>query len=303
MMLILKPISVEKIWGTPRLQKYGGSTSIEKIGAVYSATGIPELSNEIINSPYEETNLFEAVINHHSDFGLPKDTEFPVIVAFTGADENLSIQVHPTDEFASENENKKIGKSESWYFIDQPLDGWIYSGSKESNKDQILEAMNVGNFEAIIDTLDVKQNDLVFIPSGTLHALTKGSLVYEIQQSTDITYRFFDYNRKDKDGKQRELHLDKALKTLKTENNSKKEIFLENTLFDEKPYTLQKMKLSNIYKNETKIAQVITVTKGELVVENQAIKQGYSFIVFPKEMVHISEEAECVIATPHVYWE
>lgn len=302
-MLILKPISVEKIWGTPRLKKYGGSSSLKKIGAVYSATGIAELSNEIINSPYEDTNLYDAVINNSSDFGLPENTEFPIIIAFTGADENLSIQVHPTDEFARENEFKQIGKSESWYFIEPPLEGWIYSGSKEGDKDKILDSMNKGNFEEIIDILNIAENDLVFIPSGTLHALTKGSLVYEIQQSTDITYRFFDYNRKDDDGIQRELHLDKAIETLKTDNKSKKEIFLKDTLFYEEPYNLQKKYLSNVYENETNIAQVITIISGELVIENQMIRQGYSIIVFPGEIINISNSAECVIATPRVYWD
>lgn len=302
-MLILEPISLEKIWGTPRLQKYGGVSSIDKIGAVYTVAGTRELNNGILNSPYQESNLYDAVRNNNLDFGLPEGIDYPIIIAFTGADEDLSIQVHPTDEYARAKEDKKIGKSESWYFIDVPLEGEIYSGAKEMDKSVIFEEMQKGNYKKIVDKLAVSKKDLVFIPSGTLHALTKGSLVYEIQQSTDITYRFFDFNRVDKDGKPRKLHLDKAISSLDITQTPKKFKLKENVEYKEYPYTIEKTNLQKSYTNKNSIADAITVLNGELIIGNQSITQGNSLIVFPNEKIDIDKGTECMIATPHIYWE
>lgn len=302
-MLVLQPVSMEKIWGTQRLHDYCGNTDIELLGLVYTASAIPTISNPISSNEFEEEDFHSAVKNNPDKFGLPTDyEEFPVIVSFTAADADLSIQVHPTDDYAREHEGAKYGKSESWYFIDEPREGWIYTESKEMDKELISEKMDKGQFEDVIDRTEVKKGDLVFIPSGTLHALTAGSLVYEIQQSTDITYRFYDFDRKDVDGQKRELHTQKAIDTLQPGQKVSTMEVKENTAIEENPYTLTLTQLKEDYHNKTLIAQIMTILEGEYTINNEKIVKGMSIVVFPDEHLNVesSDTGKVMIATPKI---
>lgn len=302
-MLILQPVSMRKIWGTKRLYEYCGDTEIDVLGLVYSASAIPTISNNIDSADFEEKDFHSAVKNNPEKFGLPiAYDEFPIIVSFTAADADLSIQVHPTDDYAHEIEGTKYGKSESWYFIDEPNSGWIYTGSKESDKKIISQKMDNGKFEEVIGKLDVEKDDLVYIPSGTLHALTAGSLVYEIQQSTDITYRFYDFDRVDVDGNKRELHTQKAIDTLQPEQDASLMKLTENNEIEENPYTLLLTRLENSYHNVKEIAQILTVLEGEYTINNKKIVQGMSIVVFPDEILEIEyiENGKVMIATPKI---
>lgn len=301
-MLILETITMEKIWGTPRLHEYNGDPSVEKIGSVYSVTATEELSNSIREGKWKGETFFNVVKTEPTLFGLKKEEEYPVIISLTAADENLSIQVHPTDEYARRNENKMYGKNESWYFISAPTGGWIFAGSKEINKENIRDKISAGKFEEVVQKKEVKQEDLIYIPSGTLHALTKGSLVYEIQQSTDITYRFYDYKRKDKNGKERPLHLEKALGTLQPQQNVTSILFTNNETKKENPYSLEKIKDISKWKNEEKVAQAITILSNGTSINGENVRKGESVIVFPQETVSFHQMKEAIVATPHLYW-
>lgn len=302
-MLILQPVSMEKIWGTKRLYEYCGDTDIDSIGLVYSASAIPTISNPIDSSDFKEKDLHQAVKNNPKKFGLPNYyEEFPIIISFTAADADLSIQVHPTDEYAQENEGARYGKSESWFFIDEPEEGWIYTESKETNKELISEKMDKGQYRDVIGKTEVKKDDLVFIPSGTLHALTAGSLVYEIQQSTDITYRFYDFDRTDANGQKRELHTQKAIEALQPEQNVSLMETQENKDIEEKPYNLLLTQLKESYHNDTTIAQVITILENEYIINGEKIVRGMSVIIFPDEYLDIgpSDNGRVMIATPKI---
>lgn len=301
-MLILNTVSNDKVWGTKRLYEYSGNENIETIGSVYSVSGIKEISCEIIAGD-DNKDLYTAVKNNPEKFGLPKGVDYPVIISFTGADQDLSIQVHPTDPYAKEYEDKIIGKSESWYFIEEPKERFIYGESLLEDKNLIREKILDGKYEEVVDKINIEQGDLAYIQSGSLHALTKGALVYEIQQSTDITYRFYDYDRKDRYGNKRELHLDHAINSLDTSNKIQIEKFIENTKIESEPYSLVRTKLSGRYINEEDIAQAITVTKGDLEVNGHTLKQGMSCLVLPGEEITIDKAAEeVVIATPKLYF-
>lgn len=302
-MLVLQPVSMEKIWGTKRLHNYCGDPEIDRIGIVYTASGIPTITNPIDDDQFGEKDFQSAVKNNPQKFGLTEEyEEFPIIVAFTAADADLSIQVHPTDDYARAHENAAYGKSESWYFIDAPKEGWIYTGSKEQDKDLIDRKMKAGAFEEVIGKLEVEEEDLVFIPAGTLHALTKGSLVYEIQQSTDITYRFYDFEREDSDGQLRELHTEKAIETLKTEQDSELGRIGYEIEVDEAPYTLKLSELKEDYHNDQRIAQIVTIIEGEYVLNGHLLIPGQSVVVFPEEeiKVEVKEIGKVMIATPHI---
>lgn len=300
-MLILEPVSKRRIWGTERLHDYSGDLTIDKVGSVYTMSAIKEISNPINSEEFQEKDLFLAVKNNPQRFGLKEGESFPIIVSMTGADANLSIQVHPTDNFAKKNENELKGKSESWYFLDAPKSEWIYAGSKLIDKTEIRKKMEAGLFKDVVDTMPIHKGDLVYIPSGTLHALTEGSLVYEIQQSTDITYRFYDFDRVDVDGQKRELHLDKAIDTLIPEQVPSKSVFKKDLELNEQPYKLVRTSLAGEYTNTSPIAQVMTVIEGTLKAEGIKLLTGRSAIIFPNEKISIQECGEVIIATPCLY--
>lgn len=301
-MLILKPISKERIWGTPRLHEYSGDKDIMKIGSIYSLSAIKEISNDIIGGDFIGDNLYNVVKNNSEIFGLKEGETYPLIISFTACDDNLSVQVHPGDEYARKHSLGNYGKSESWYFIEPPKNEWIYSGTLVDNKNIIAQLIKNGEYEKVVGKEKVKKDDLVFIPASTLHALTEGSLVYEIQQSTDITYRFYDYDRIDYNGKKRELHLDKAINALNINKNVRKNKLKENETYIEEPYGIIKKEIKDIFRNDNNIAVVITILEGNGKINGEEVFKGYSIIVLPNEEVKIQGELQVIIATPYTYW-
>lgn len=139
---------------------------------------------------------------------------FPVLIKFIDAKQNLSVQVHPSDDYALKYENS-YGKTESWYIVEAEEGAGIYCGFKrDTNKEEFLQSLASGEVENLLNFIPVKKGDCYFIPSGTVHAIGAGCLILEIQQNSDLTYRVYDYNRRGADGKLRELHVDKAVKVI-----------------------------------------------------------------------------------------
>ena len=136
---------------------------------------------------------------------------FPVLVKFIDAQDKLSVQVHPNDEYALKHENS-LGKTEMWYIVDADEGAGIYLGfKKDITKEQFVKAINDKTLTDYLEFIPVKKGESYFIPSGTIHAICSGCLICEIQQNSNITYRVYDYGRKDKNGNERELHVDKAI--------------------------------------------------------------------------------------------
>ena len=139
---------------------------------------------------------------------------FPVLIKFIDAKQNLSVQVHPSDDYALKYENS-YGKTESWYIVEAEEGAGIYCGFKrDTNKEEFLQSLASGEVENLLNFIPVKKGDCYFIPSGTVHAIGAGCLILDIQQNSDLTYRVYDYNRRGADGKLRELHVDKAVKVI-----------------------------------------------------------------------------------------
>ena len=136
---------------------------------------------------------------------------FPVLTKFIDAQDNLSVQVHPSDDYAQKFENQ-LGKSEFWYILDSAPDAFIYRGlNRVVTKSEFVERVNSATLEEILQKVPAHKGDCFFIPAGTIHSVGKGILLAEIQQNSNVSYRIYDYNRRGADGKMRELHLDKAL--------------------------------------------------------------------------------------------
>ena len=140
------------------------------------------------------------------------ENSLPILIKFIDAKKDLSVQVHPTDTYAREHENGQLGKTEMWYVLDASRDAKLVYGLKQDcSKEEIRGAIHNGTVMKYLQKVPIHKDDLFFIQAGTIHAIGAGALVAEIQENSNLTYRLYDYDRVGKDGKKRELHIDKAL--------------------------------------------------------------------------------------------
>ncbi len=207
----LTPALKEAIWGGRRLFSYGKGEGAElsNVAESWELSFVGGSESRIDGTAV--TELFKKEELYAPDF--PFDA-FPVLTKFIDARDNLSVQVHPSDEYALRNEGQ-FGKTEMWYVVDADEGTGLYVGfDKAYTKDEIRAGVADGSIENMLSFKRVKKGDCFFIPAGTVHAIGGGVLIFEIQQSSTLTYRLYDYKRRDKDGKERELHIDKSLAVL-----------------------------------------------------------------------------------------
>jgi mannose-6-phosphate isomerase len=212
--LFLKPLFFEKIWGGNKLQEIYGFEYINKeypLGEIWGISGHKNGVSEILDSEFKDMSLNKLINNNPALFGSKiKSREFPLQIRLIDAKNDLSIQVHPDDEYAVKNSGDN-GKDECWYIMDAPENAKIVFGHTCKNRVELAEAVEKGSMEEYLTYLPVKSGDFVYVPSGTLHALTHEIMAVEIATNSDTTYRFYDYNRKTPDGGKRELHLKESL--------------------------------------------------------------------------------------------
>lgn len=214
-------IPKEKIWGGNRLNTIlnKGFDTNAKTGESWEISGLADDISLVKNGFLEGNDLEELIEVYMGDlvgdkvyeqFGI----EFPLLIKFIDANENLSIQVHPDNEFALEK-HKAYGKTEMWYIIDAEKDSELIIGFNPTvDKNMFLDSIQEGNLPEIVNREKTKAGDCYLIPAGRIHATGKGVLFAEIQQTSDITYRIHDWNRKDDEGNERELHLGLAKEVL-----------------------------------------------------------------------------------------
>ncbi len=283
-MYILKPFVHETIWGGQRLIPYSPDKSVKRIGHLYSLYDSESGSNSIDNGAYRGVP-FHTVFNQiKSRYGFGEFEYFPLVLAIVEAREHLSIQVHPDDAAASKLEGVKWGKNESWYFIDQPQDGFIYDGCNCSSVEQVKAMIDAGKSGEIADKLTVCKGDYVFVPAGTLHAMTAGSLVYEIEENSEFTYRFYDYDRTDSEGRRRALHLTKALECIHPEQKSAVRNYLHGDI-QERLYTTGLRKTQYGYRNVSATLECLTVLDegANELIDGSFVHFGTTIILEPGE--------------------
>ncbi len=215
--LKFEPICLEKIWGGNRLKTLlGKKYNAKNCGESWEISGVEGNISLVSNGFLKGNDLSELIEIYmgelvgdkvYEQFGL----EFPLLIKFIDAQDDLSIQVHPNDELSKERHNA-YGKTEMWYVVDVAEGALINSGFNQPvDREKYLENLENENLTEILKYDEAKVGDVYFIPAGRVHAIGKGSLVAEIQQTSDVTYRIFDYNRKDDKGNLRELHNDLAI--------------------------------------------------------------------------------------------
>jgi mannose-6-phosphate isomerase len=163
----------------------------------------------------EDGRTLREVIKAHPDFMGSKhqnESELPILIKLIDAKQDLSVQVHPNDDYAMQNENGQHGKTEMWYVLDAAKDAkLVYGLAKECSETEVREAISGGRLSKYLQKVPVNKGDLFYIEAGMIHAIGAGVLVAEIQENSNLTYRLYDYERTDKEGKKRDLHIDKAL--------------------------------------------------------------------------------------------
>lgn len=282
-MIVLETFTHETIWGGNKLTPYAKVKS-DKIGHLYSLCCEKGLETLIANGPYKGQNFQKYFEENKGKYGLEKYKEFPLILALVEANDNLSIQVHPNDELAISEENAEYGKNESWYFLDAPVSGAIYNGCLASDNEEVRKKMEEDDIMSVVDTLPVSSGDYVYVEGGTLHALSAGSYLYEIEENSPWTYRMYDYNRTDSNGNKRELHIEKALKALDP-NLKSKAIKLGNQPKEERRYTIQKFDNISEYTNNSLTLECLTIIKGNCMAEGIPTTVGTTIVLEPGEKV------------------
>ena len=210
------PILKSIIWGGSEICKFKDITLIQDgIGESWEVSGVEGNVSVVLEGDLAGKKLDELIAEYkgelvgksvYSQFG----DKFPLLIKFIDARDNLSIQVHPDDELGMKRHNS-FGKTEMWYVIDTEKDAFLYSGfSKEMTPTQYVESIKNGTFVDSLAKHMVKKGDVFFLPAGRVHAIGAGTFIAEIQQTSNITYRIYDYNRKGADGKERELHTELA---------------------------------------------------------------------------------------------
>ena len=203
----LIPSIKDNLWGGNKLRGYGKETDKEIIAESW------ELSFTRGGEAMTQDGIYTTAAFPRETWGEnAKDFEFfPVLTKFIDAREKLSVQVHPSDEYALKNEGE-YGKTEMWYVVEAEEGAGLYMGlSEKTSREKFSQMVSDGTVEDILSFVEVKPGDIFFIPSGTIHAIGAGTVIFEIQQNSTLTYRLYDYMRRDKQGNLRELHVNKAM--------------------------------------------------------------------------------------------
>jgi len=228
MILFFEPLFKEKIWGGNRLKTtFGFNTPSEKTGECWGISAHDEGTNIVRNGPFMGRTLKSLWEEEKQLFGHKQAHAFPILVKIIDADDDLSIQVHPDDRQAEKLGS--YGKSECWYILDAQGDTDIIIGHDAKTIDELKAAVESGRVLDVVNRHKINKGDFFYIGAGSLHAIRKGTLLLEVQQSSDITYRFYDYDRLE-NGKPRPLHLAEALSVVKIPDN-KPEKTMDETYF------------------------------------------------------------------------
>ena len=211
------PILKERIWGGNKLHKlYGKDSKDYPVGESWEVSTVPNNISVVANGELKGKNLQDLIDTHKSDL-LGKDihqkygNNFPLLVKFIDAKTDLSIQLHPNDKLAKKRHNS-FGKEEMWYIMQADEESQLYLGfDKKITKKEYLDLIKTNNITSVLHKEKIKKGGIYHIPTGRVHAIGGGIVLAEIQQSSDITYRIYDWDRKDKNGNKRALHTEQAL--------------------------------------------------------------------------------------------
>lgn len=210
--IFLKPVFKDRIWGGTKLRdEFGYEIPTETTGECWGISAHAHGPSEVVNGPLKGETLNLVWDQHRELFADQEGEDFPLLVKILDAKTDLSVQVHPDDSYAREVEGEAFGKTECWYVIDCEPGAELVYGHHAGSKLQFEEMVNENRWEELLRKVAIKPGDFVYVPNGTIHAIGAGTMILETQQSSDVTYRVYDYDRRDDEGNLRELHIEKSI--------------------------------------------------------------------------------------------
>ena len=287
--LKMKPVFKEMIWGGHKLRDvYGYDIPSDHTGECWALSAHKNGDCTIDGGEFEGKTLSWLFDNHRELFGNIEGDQFPLLVKIIDAKNDLSVQVHPDDAYAKANEDS-LGKTECWYVLQAEEGTKMVMGHHAETKEDFVKAIEEDDYDHLLNSFQIKEGDFFYIPSGTLHAICSGSLIYEAQQSSDITYRVYDYHRKDADGKERELHVKQSIDvTTVPSDNSGKQTFEKTALsngektrhVESEFFKVDKYQMNgeNVVVNDAPF-QMVSILDGEGTMDGAEIRKGEHFII------------------------
>ena len=244
----------ERIWGGKDLEKFRDNVPEGVIGESWDIACHKNGTGKVENGELKG-KTFDEIIQLYGEKLLGKEIdikEFPLLIKLITAQDKLSVQVHPNDEYANRVE-KDSGKTEAWYVVDAEEGASLIVGTKDCDKETFSKAINEGNLDKCLNKIPVKKGDFFYVQSGLVHAICEGVLIAEIQQNSDTTYRVYDYNRG------REIHVEKALEVIdfSLEGKNSNGILIQKDGYDKtylclgEYFTIQKYKVNTSAKEKS----------------------------------------------------
>ena len=291
----LTPALKDNIWGGNKLRGYGKESEKDRIAESWELS-FTDGGEAKISDGRQMSEAFP-----RSAWGTlaQRFHAFPVLTKFIDAREKLSVQVHPSDSYALKHEGQ-FGKTEMWYVVEADEGAGLYMGlERECGKDEFASAVADGTVEKLLSFKQVKKGDVYFIPSGTIHAIGEGVVIFEIQQNSTLTYRLYDYMRRDKEGNLRELHVDKAMKVSLLEpyreavfDKDDESLIGTCEYFETRKYKLNFAKQVFNVENDSFLS--ITCVSGNGMIEGEKMSLGDTFFS-PASSGEITVDGDCEI--------
>lgn len=212
---LLRPVGKDYLWGGSRLNDdFSKGIALSPLAETWECSTHPSGVSEVASGDFAGRMLNEVLRENPGMMGrhANENGELPILIKLIDAREDLSIQVHPDDEYAKVHENGSLGKTEMWYVLDAaPGTEIVYGFHTDTTKEEVKKALEEGNLEKLLRRVPIAKNQVFYVSPGTIHGISKGALLAEVQESSDLTYRLYDYDRIDKNGRRRPLHIEKAL--------------------------------------------------------------------------------------------
>lgn len=287
--LFLEPQFKERLWGGSRLaEEFHYTLDSDRIGECWAVSAHPNGDSVIQVGTYKGKLLSELWKEHRELFGNLDADKFPLLVKLIDARETNSIQVHPDNTYVKEHGIAGLGKSECWYIVDCPENATLVIGHNAKSREELCSMVEKGQWSSLLKEVPVKKGDFIQIEAGILHTIEAGFIVYETQQNSDITYRFYDYGRK-VNGQERELHIKECIDvTTVPDNQPEKGIVSTQKLPPDEMheliccdnYIVWKMDVTKPVNVEQSYPfLIVSVLEGQGTIDGQMLKKGDHFIL------------------------
>lgn len=312
--LFLKPVFKEMLWGGQNLKKdFNYDIPFENTGEAWVTSAHPNGPTIIENGRLAGKTLIEVWEEHRSLFNRKEGTHqsYPLLVKILDAQEKLAVQVHPNDEYAFEEEGVPYGKEECWYILSAEEDAEVILGHHAKTHQELEEMIDQGQWDDLLQHVNVKAGDFMHVPNGTIHGIGSGLVVLEIQQNSDITYRLYDYDRINPQGNKNELHLqqskdvsnvpDKSVDLIHCVNKEKQGLditnLVESDYFSVYHWALNGQVMKDLVEDFLQVS--VIEGKGQLIVNDitYPINKGTHFILpYGIETYEIVGKLECIVS-------